>query len=465
MEKVFVKSEPMWESEDTEASDMLKTELDAGTTAPKLENISSVKMYDTMLKIEPDSVTTKNNASSDNINDTIVLKTDADIDNIAPKLEDDASSNSEYETDAIKTETDYYRMLHTTTEVENYPTHDNMNAKGLETGVDADNTENNASSESTNNTVLLKTEPYHCNRTPKLEIYPSPINIAVTVLKTELAVENTGNNASLDVLKTEADVCKDKTRKVNSTSSNIENTGPEPISIHVKKPKRKYKTKPRKEHACEICSKKYKHNFLLRNHKRTHSGEKPFTCETCNKSFTQKIGLKNHQRTHTGEKPFNCDFCNKPFAYKTHLVEHIRIHTGENPYSCKVCNKRFKRKTHLSLHELNHMNKPYACKTCNKKFTQEILLTRHERIHTGEKPFSCDICQKRFAEKPNLTKHIRVHTGEKPYFCITCGNRFSQKYHLASHELIHVRDMPYSCDVCKKRFRLKSNWRKHMREH
>ncbi|KAG0425904.1 hypothetical protein HPB47_026971, partial [Ixodes persulcatus] len=116
--------------------------------------------------------------------------------------------------------------------------------------------------------------------------------------------------------------------------------------------------------------------------------EKKHQCRFCPFSSSRTSGVKEHERTHTGEKPFSCRVCQRVFTLKGNLQVHERIHTGE---------------------------KPFRCQTCEKAFSHRSGLQAHLRVHTGERPFMCQTCQKAFANSSDLKRHRRVHMGDKPY--------------------------------------------------
>ena len=109
---------------------------------------------------------------------------------------------------------------------------------------------------------------------------------------------------------------------------------------------------------------------------------KRFQCTHCEKSFGKSSHLRDHIRTHTGDRPYRCEYCDKAFTQYSNLRTHTRIHTGERPYRC----------TH-----------------CSKSFTQAVTLRSHTRTHMGEKAYQCKQCTKSFACFSSLKGHIQIH--------------------------------------------------------
>lgn len=59
----------------------------------------------------------------------------------------------------------------------------------------------------------------------------------------------------------------------------------------------------------QICGQTFSRTEYYREHKRIHTGEKPYKCETCNKTFSRSSNLYTHMRVSSGlKKAVYCNF-------------------------------------------------------------------------------------------------------------------------------------------------------------
>ncbi|XP_076666149.1 uncharacterized protein LOC143367827 isoform X3 [Andrena cerasifolii] len=186
---------------------------------------------------------------------------------------------------------------------------------------------------------------------------------------------------------------------------------------------------------CVECGKCFKLKDSFLRHMRIHRDERPFTCHVCGKQFRDSGGLSRHLKdVHAKLKNFTCDICGKSFASKATREDHRRTHTGERPYICDSCGKTFKSKASLYIHSKLHTDEfPHPCSYCSKKFRRRQEMLAHVTTHTGEKNYGCDVCSKRFRVKSELVRHKLIHSESKPFVCVKCGLAFRQKRYLNNH--------------------------------
>ncbi|XP_045509045.1 zinc finger protein 91-like [Colias croceus] len=107
---------------------------------------------------------------------------------------------------------------------------------------------------------------------------------------------------------------------------------------------------------CPECGKIFSRNTYMKNHyKLVHVRSTKHYCEICNKHFVSGFSLRTH-RKFVHEKTVKpkdkiCDVCGRGFHTNRTLLNHKRTHTGERPYKCTYCPAAFAQSYARTTHE------------------------------------------------------------------------------------------------------------------
>ena len=160
--------------------------------------------------------------------------------------------------------------------------------------------------------------------------------------------------------------------------------------------------------SCYRCDQHFIFPFELQDHIRERHPAGPAQTSQQDRDDTFSRSSVAPEHSQKSSRTFRCNLCPKRFKRSWTLREHFRTHTWDRAFECNVCGRAFVRKQERERHEASHrIERNFACHGtlesgavwgCGRKFSRAEALNRHFKSKAGQsclKPILDEVAAKR----------------------------------------------------------------------